>query len=321
MHNLIEQVFLSSLDSTELKRMEDCATFMIGGERVAFSTDTYVVDPLFFPGGDIGELAVNGTVNDLSMSGATPFCLSLGIILEEGFSMEMLRKIVASIRRAADRAGIVINTGDTKVVNKGKADKIFINTSGIGLLKSGCNINPGRIEPGDKILLSGTIADHGVAVLSQREGLGFDTPILSDTAPLNGLVTSMVQAGGDAVHALRDPTRGGVASSLNEFAEAAQLEIQIREDQIPVRPAVAGACELFGLDPLHVANEGKLIASVAPEKADLVLRAMRDHPLGRYSAIVGEVATGHAGLVSVKTRIGGWRVLDMLVGEQLPRIC
>jgi hydrogenase expression/formation protein HypE len=321
MRNLIEQVFLPNFQSPELARLDDSAILALGQEKLAFSTDSYVVDPIFFPGGDIGELAVNGTVNDLCMSGATPLWLSISLILEEGFSLLELERIVGSARQAADRARVKISAGDTKVVNKGKADKVFINTSGIGVFSTSCSITPSRIEPGDKILLSGTIADHGMAVLTKREGLGFDSPIESDTAPLNEIVASMLQAGGAAIHALRDPTRGGVASVLNEFAEAAQVEIQIREEAISLRPAVAGACEILGLDPLYVANEGKLIASVAAEKANIVLQSMRDHPLGRQAAIVGEVTAGRPGLVSMRTRIGGWRVVDMLVGEQLPRIC
>jgi hydrogenase expression/formation protein HypE len=321
MHNLIEHVFLSSFQSPELAQLVDSATLSLGREKVAFSTDCYVVDPLFFPGGDIGELAVNGTVNDVCMSGATPVCLSIGLILEEGFSLKELKKITLSVRRAADSAGVRIVAGDTKVVNRGKADKLFINTAGIGVFSNSCNVSPSRIEPGDKILLSGTIADHGIAVLTSREELGFEAKIESDTAPLHELVASMVEVGGSAIHALRDPTRGGVASVLNEFAEAAQVEIRIREDRISLKPAVAGACEILGLDPLYVANEGKLIASVAADKADLVVQAMRDHPLGREAAVVGEVTEGRPGLVSMKTRIGGWRVVDMLVGEQLPRIC
>ena len=321
MHNLIRQVFLSAFESPELARMEDCATFSLPGDRLAFSTDSYVVDPLFFPGGDIGELAVNGTVNDLSMSGAKPVYLSIGLILEEGFALEALQKIVLSMRRAAERAGVVISTGDTKVVNKGKADKIFINTSGIGVVADGCSITPTKIEPGDKILLSGSIADHGMAVLSQREGLGFEATIESDTAPLNGLVASILEGGKNAVHALRDPTRGGVASVLNEFAEVAQVEIKIHQEEIPLRPAVAGACELLGLDPLYVANEGKLVAAVAADQAEDILNSMREHPLGRDAAMIGEVSSGRPGRVSMKTEVGGWRIVDMLVGEQLPRIC
>jgi len=321
MHSLIRQVFLSAFESPELARMEDSATFALPSNRLAFSTDSYVVDPLFFPGGDIGELAVYGTVNDLSMSGARPVYLSVGFILEEGLSLDVLRKIVLSIRRAAERAGVVISAGDTKVVNKGKADKLFINTSGIGIVPDGCTISPERIEPGDKVLLSGFIADHGVAVLSEREGLGFESSIESDAAPLNGLVASILDRSGGAIHALRDPTRGGVASVLNEFAEVARMELKIREESIPLRPAVVGACELLGLDPLYVANEGKLVAVVAADEADVIVNLMREHPLGRNAAIIGEVLSGHAGRVSMKTQVGGWRIVDMLVGEQLPRIC
>jgi hydrogenase expression/formation protein HypE len=321
MNDLIRQIFLPAFDSPELARMEDSVALSLPGSRIAFSTDSYVVDPLFFPGGDIGELAVNGTVNDLSMSGARPLYLSIGLILEEGFPLESLRRIVLSIRQAAKQAEVVIGAGDTKVVNRGKADKIFINTSGIGLIDGTYTITPKRIEAGDKILLTGCVADHGIAVLSKREGLGLESPIESDTAPLNGLVSSVLGRGGDAVHAMRDPTRGGVASVLNEFAESAQMEIRIHEAAIPLRPAVAGACELLGLDPLYIANEGKFVAAVAPDQAEAVLGAMKAHPLGREAAVIGEVASGRPGLVSMKTAVGGWRIVDMLVGEQLPRIC
>ena len=321
MRDLIGGLFLANFHSSELAELGDAAILAFDHERLAFTTDSYVVDPIFFPGGDIGELAVNGTVNDLCMSGATPVWLSLSLILEEGLSFGDLEKIVRSIRSAADRAGVRISAGDTKVVNKGKADRVFINTSGIGILETDCTISTSRIEPGDKILLSGTVADHGMAVLTKREGFGLESPIESDTAPLHEMVASMLLVGGDAIHALRDPTRGGVASVLNEFAEAAEVEIQIHEKEIPIRPAVAGACEILGMDPLYVANEGKLIASVAAEKAELILKSMREHPFGRESAIVGEVTAGRRGLVSMKTRIGGWRIVDMLVGDQLPRIC
>jgi len=321
MHNLIRDLFLSAFESPELAAMEDCATFSLPGGRLAFSTDSYVVDPLFFPGGDIGELAVNGTVNDLSMSGATPVYLSVGFILEEGFPIVDLRRILLSMRRAAEKAEVVIAAGDTKVVEKGKADKVFINTSGIGVLPGSCTLRPANIKPGDQILLSGTIADHGMAVMCKREGLGFEAQIESDTAPLNDLVAKILDVQKGAVHALRDPTRGGIASVLNEFAEVAELEIRLYEERIPVRPAVAGACELLGLDPVYVANEGKLIAAVAPEQADRILGALRAHQLGRDAAIVGEVVSDHPGRVSMRTEVGGWRIVDMLVGEQLPRIC
>ena len=322
MHSLIREVFLSAFNSPELARMEDSATVSLQGNRLAFSTDSYVVDPLFFPGGDIGELAVYGTVNDLSMSGARPAYLSVGLILEEGLGLDVLRKIVLTMREASERAGVVISAGDTKVVNRGKADKLFINTAGIGVIPEGCTVSPERIEPGDKVLLSGFIADHGVAVLWEREGLGCESPIESDAAPLNGRVASLLEEHGNGgVHALRDPTRGGVASVLNEFAEIAGVEIKIWEESVPLRPAVVGACELLGLDPLYVANEGKLVAVVAADQADAIVNKMREHPLGRNAAIIGEVSSGRTGRVSMKTQVGGWRIVDMLVGEQLPRSC
>jgi len=255
------------------------------------------------------------------MSGARPVHLSVALILEEGFALEDLQRIVSSMKRAVQRAGVVISSGDTKVVNRGKADKVFINTTGLGVIEHEHRITPARIEPGDKILLSGSIADHGMAVLSQREGLELETAIESDTAPLNRLVASILVEGGNAVHALRDPTRGGIASALNEFAETAEVEIRIQEERIPVRPAVAGACELLGLDPLYVANEGKLLAVVAADHADHILQVMRKDPLGRDSAVVGEVCPGRPGLVSMRTIAGGWRIVDMMIGEQLPRIC
>jgi hydrogenase expression/formation protein HypE len=301
--------------------MDDQAVVEINGVRLAMSTDSFVVDPIFFPGGDIGELAVNGTVNDVCMSGARPLFLSAGFVLEEGFSLDELRRIVESMRATAERAGVIIVTGDTKVVNKGKGDKIFINTTGIGVIEHGFALSSGNLQPGDILLLSGSIGDHGMAILSRREGLAFETPIASDTAPLNGLVEVILQAGGNGIHAMRDPTRGGLAATLNEFAAASKVGIRIREDRIPVKPAVAGACEILGLDPLYVANEGKLVAVVSREKAEAVLKAMRAHPLAQDAAIIGDVVADRAGLVSMQTKIGAWRVVDMLVGEQLPRIC
>jgi len=321
MNELIRKLFLEAFDDPTLNKMEDCATLVVEGKRLTFSTDSYVVDPIFFPGGNIGELAVNGTVNDLSMAGARPLYLSVGFILEEGFSMQELHTIVDSMQAAARRAGVAIVTGDTKVVDKGKADKIFINTSGVGVIEHEFVISPERIETGDCVLLSGTIGDHGIAVFSQREGLSFESPIESDTAALNGLVGAIVEAGGDRVRALRDPTRGGLAATLNEFAEQVGVTIEIDENRIPLQPAVMGACELLGLDPLYVANEGKLTAVVAPEIADVVLKRMREHPLGRNAALIGKVASNRRALVSMRTRIGGVRIVDLPVGEQLPRIC
>jgi hydrogenase expression/formation protein HypE len=321
MSDLIGKLFLWAFDNPYLRKLDDQAVVEINGVRLAISTDSFVVDPIFFPGGNIGELAVYGTVNDVCMSGARPLFLSAGFVLEEGFSLDDLRKIVESMRAAAARAGVMIVTGDTKVVNKGKGDKIFINTTGIGLVDHGFSLSSGNLQPGDILLLSGSIGDHGIAILSQREGLAFESPIESDTAPLNGLVEEIIKAGGDGVHALRDPTRGGLAATLNEFAVSSKVGIRIREDRIPIKSAVAGACEILGLDPVYVANEGKLVAAVTREKAEAVLKAMRAHQLGHEAVIIGDVAADRPGLVSMQTKIGAWRVVDMLVGEQLPRIC
>lgn len=321
MNELISKLFLWAFDNPVLARMEDQAIIELRGSRLAFSTDSFVVDPLFFPGGDIGDLAVNGTVNDVCMSGARPLYLSAGFIIEEGTSLEELRKIAESMRAAAQRAGVAVVTGDTKVVNKGKGDRIFINTSGLGVIEHDFTLGAAAIRPGDAVLLSGSLADHGIAILSRREGLKFETPIRSDTAALHTLTEVILRAGGPAVHAMRDPTRGGLAATLNEFAAAANIGIRVSEARIPVHAAVAGACELLGIDPLYVANEGKLVAIVAREKATEVLAAMREHPLGQQAAIIGDVVDENAGLVSMKTRIGSWRIVDMLVGEQLPRIC
>ena len=321
MNELIAKLFLWAFDNPYLKALDDFALLELNGQRLAFSTDSFVVDPLFFPGGNIGELAVNGTVNDVSMSGARPLFLSVGMILEEGLPLEDLRRIVESMRDAARRAGVVVVTGDTKVVNKGKGDKVFINTAGIGLIEREFVPSGHKLQPGDRILLSGPIAEHGIAILSRREGLSFETPIESDTAPLNGLVQTILDVGGPAVHALRDPTRGGVAATLNEFAQASGVEIEIEEASIPIRDPVTGACELLGLDPLYVANEGKLIAAVAGDKAETVLEAMRKHPLGSQAEMIGRVLEGHPGRVVLRTTIGGKRIVDLPVGEQLPRIC
>lgn len=321
MNELVTKLFVWAFDNPPLRKQDDQAVVEIGGLKLSFTTDSFVVDPIFFPGGDIGELAVNGTVNDICMNGATPLYLSAGLIIEEGFPLIDLEKIVLSMKSAAARAGVTIVTGDTKVVNKGKGDKIFINTAGIGLIEHGFQISSSNIKPGDVIILSGTIADHGIAVVSQRENLSFETIVTSDTASLYGMVKEILKSGGDAVHAMRDPTRGGVAATLNELASASKVGIRVLEAKIPVKPAVAGACEILGLDPLYVANEGKLVAVVAKDRAEDVLKAMRRHPLGQQSAIVGEVVSDQPGLVSMKASIGGWRVVDMPVGEQLPRIC
>jgi len=319
-HQLIKSVFASQFKNDLLEPLNDGAIFSVGGIRFAFSTDSYVINPIFFPGGDIGKLAVNGTVNDLSMCGARPLYLSSAFIIEEGLPMDELWRVVRSMGDAAKAAGILLVTGDTKVVDRGKGDKIFINTSGIGVIPDGIEISPRRAKAGDKIIVSGTIADHGIAIMSVREGLEFETQIESDCAPLNGLVETMVAASQE-IHVLRDPTRGGVASVLNEIAESANIGISISEDRIPVSEEVSGACEILGFDPLYVANEGKLLAFIAPMAAKTVLAAMHEHPLGKNAAIIGEVVADHPGTVIMKTRIGGSRVVDMLSGEQLPRIC
>ncbi|MGD1044149.1 MAG: hydrogenase expression/formation protein HypE [Bacteroidota bacterium] len=319
-HQLIKNMFAAQFKNELLEPLHDGAIFSVGGTRFAFSTDSYVISPIFFPGGDIGKLAVNGTVNDLSMCGARPLYLSSAFIIEEGLPMEDLWRVVLSMETAAIAAGVQLVTGDTKVVDRGKGDKIFINTSGIGNIPDGIEISPRCAKSGDKIILSGTIADHGIAIMSMREGLEFETQIESDCAPLNGLVETMFAASRE-IHVLRDPTRGGVASVLNEIAESAAIGISILEDLIPVSDEVMGACEILGFDPLYVANEGKLLAFVAPTSVDNVLAAMRTHPFGKNAVIIGEVVTDHPGTVIMKTRIGGSRVVDMLSGEQLPRIC
>ncbi len=321
MNDLIGKLFLWAFANPVLDRQDDQGVVEIRGVRVAVSTDSFVVDPLFFPGGDIGELAVNGTVNDVCMCGATPLFLTTGFILEEGMPLETLKKIVESMRAAALKAGVTIIAGDTKVVNKGKGDKVFINTTGIGIVERGLSISSGNLQPGDVLILSGTIGDHGITILSQREGLAFQAPVESDTAPLNELVRCIVDAGGEGVHAMRDPTRGGLAATLNEFAVASRVGIKVHEDRIPVDPAVAGACELLGLDPLYVANEGKALVATDESAAENVLKAIKKHPLGRNAAIIGRVVREDPGLVSMRTRLGTWRIVDMLVGEQLPRIC
>ena len=321
MNDLIGKLFRWAFANPQLDKLDDQAVVEINGVKLAMSTDSFVVDPIFFPGGDIGELAVNGTVNDVCMSGARPLFLSAAFVLEEGFSLPDLQRVVESMRAAAARAGVMIVTGDTKVVNRGKGDKIFINTTGLGVIEHGLELSSCRLQPGDALLLSGSIGDHGMAILSRREGLAFESPIVSDTAALHGLVDRILDAGGAGVHALRDPTRGGLAATLNEFAEASKVGIRIRQDRIPIKGAVAGACEILGLDPLYVANEGKLVAVVAREHAEAVLDAMRKHPFGTESAIIGDVVADRPGLVTMQTRLGAWRIVDMPVGEQLPRIC
>ena len=317
---LIHQVVLPQFGNELLEPLHDGAIFSLGGTRLAFSTDSFVVSPIFFPGGDIGRLAVNGTVNDIAMCGARPLYLSAGFILEEGTAMEDFWKVVSSMREAATEAGVSLVTGDTKVVDRGKADKIFINTSGIGLVPEGVNIHPGRARAGDKVIVSGQIAAHGMAIMSVREGLEFETQIASDTAPLNDLVNTILATTRD-IHVFRDPTRGGITSALSEIAQAARVGIRLDEASIPISEEVKGACEILGLDPLYVANEGKLLAIVPAEAASAVLATIRAHQLGTEAAIIGEVTDDHPGFVTMKTRVGGTRVVDMLSGEQLPRIC
>ena len=324
-HMLFEKMLRPTFANAALDMRHDGAVLDLaaaGGDgRLAFSTDSYVVRPLEFPGGDIGKLAIHGTINDLAMCGAQPLALSVALILEEGFPMESLWRVAQSLQHAAAAAGVPIATGDTKVVERGKGDGVYINTSGVGIIAHGVDVAPQRVQVGDRILLSGTIADHGIAVMSVREGLDFETTICSDTAALHTLVRAMLGAGGSDVHVMRDPTRGGVASALNEIAEAAQVGIQLVEANIPVRDEVRGACEILGFDPLYVANEGKCIAIVAPSAAAAVLAAMRAHPLGGEATDIGEVVADHAGRVYLRSRVGGQRVVDMLSGEQLPRIC
>jgi hydrogenase expression/formation protein HypE len=327
---LVDHLFVPAFRNAALESLGDAAVLpgdgmadaLAAGGRLAFTTDSFVVRPLFFPGGNIGELAVNGTVNDLAMSGAQPSYLTAGFILEEGLPLAQLGAIVESMAAAARAAGVVLVAGDTKVVDRGHGDGVYINTSGIGIVPPGLQIGPQRAQPGDKVIVSGEIGVHGIAVLSVREGLEFGAPVESDCAALNGLVAAMLASpGGTGIHVLRDPTRGGVASTLNEIARAAQAGITYQERALPVPPAVAAACEMLGMDPIYVANEGKLVAIVAPESADAVLAVMRAHPLGAKAAVIGEVTAGHPGMVVARTGIGGTRIVDLLVGEQLPRIC
>jgi hydrogenase expression/formation protein HypE len=317
---LIEKIVLPQFHNELLEPLHDGAIFPLGNERVAFTTDSFVVSPIFFPGGDIGSLAIHGTINDLAMCGAHPLYLSASFILEEGLPMEDFWRIVQSMHAAADAGHVKLVTGDTKVVDRGKADKIFINTSGVGVVRADVNIHPARALVGDKIIISGPIAVHGIAVMSVREGLEFETEIDSDTAPLHEMVNAMIAAKID-VHVLRDPTRGGVTSALTEIAQTAKVGMLLDEASIPISEEVKGACEILGLDPLYVANEGKLLAVVAARDVGPVLSAMKSHHLGQQAAVIGEVTSDHPGLVMMKTLIGGTRVVDMLSGEQLPRIC
>ncbi len=317
---IIRTMFLPQFQNELLNALHDGAMVSVNGTRLAFTTDSYVVSPIFFPGGDIGKLAVNGTVNDLAMCGARPLYLSAAFIIEEGFPMEDLWRVVLSMQDAARAAGVTLVTGDTKVVERGKGDKIFINTSGIGTIEPEVDIHPARARVNDTIILSGPIGLHGIAIMSVREGLEFESSVESDTAALNSLVQSMLAACRD-IHVLRDPTRGGVASALNEIAQQANVGIVISEENIPVDEEISGACEILGLDPLYIANEGKLLAFVPPEATENVLKAMHSHPLGTQAVVVGQVVADHPGMVVMKSRIGGMRVVDMLSGEQLPRIC
>lgn len=317
---LIERLFIPAFSNPVLDRLDDQAVLEIGSSRLAFTTDAFVVTPLFFPGGDIGRLAVNGTVNDLAMSGARPLYLAATFILEEGLAMAELVAVVESMRQAALDAGVQLVCGDTKVVNRGKADKLFISTTGIGLLQKSVSLSADRARPGDKIILSGYIGDHGMAILSQRENLEFEGVIESDCAALHGLVADMLDVTLD-IHCLRDPTRGGVATVLNEIACRSQVGMLLHAADIPVRDSVRGACEILGLDPLYVANEGKLVAVVSPDFADAIVARMRKNPLGADARIIGDVIQEHPGMVLMRTEIGGTRVVDTLFGEQLPRIC
>jgi hydrogenase expression/formation protein HypE len=341
MHELIEGLFLEYLSNPLLEKLEDQAVFEIGiapdaigsldrnGQartRIAFTTDSYVVDPIFFPGGDIGKLAINGTVNDLAMSGARPLYLSAGFILEEGFPIEDLKCILASMRDAAAEAGVAVVTGDTKVVQKGSVDKLFINTSGVGVIESPVHLSASGAQVGDKVILSGTLGDHGTTIMIARGELELETDIESDTAPLNSLVQEMLDEAGSlgafaSLHCLRDPTRGGAATTLNEIALSSEVCIEIDEDLIPIREEAKGACEILGLDPLYVANEGKLIAVVAAEIAERLVARMRKNVYGSEACIIGMVKEQPAGIVAMQTGFGGTRIVDMLVGEQLPRIC
>lgn len=317
---LLEGIFLPAFANPLLQQENDQAMFTIDGVRLAFTSDTFVVKPLFFRGGSIGDLAVNGTVNDLAMGGAEPLYLSASFVLEEGFSVEDLRRIVAALAAAAERAQVQVVTGDTKVVERGHGDGVYINTAGIGVLRHSLSLDSSHARPGDKVIVSGPIGDHGMAVMTERHGLEFETPIESDTAPLHGLVSDML-ASSQQIRCLRDPTRGGVATTLNELARSSSVGMVLHESAIPMRPAVAGLGELLGIDPLYVACEGRLVAIVGPEEVDQVLRAMHAHRLGEQAVVIGDVVAQHPGIVSMNTCVGGTRIVDVLSGDQLPRIC
>ena len=321
-HALIESLILPAFRNPLLDGDADAAVFAFGQAtgRLAMTTDSYVVSPLFFPGGDIGKLAVHGTINDLAVSGARPLALSVGLILEEGLDMEVLRRVIDSMAQAAAAAGVPIVTGDTKVVHRGKADQLFVNTSGVGIVDADVRLSADTVRPGDVVLVSGYIGDHGMAVMLAREALELEADIESDSAPLHTLVAALLDAA-PHTRTIKDPTRGGVATTLNEIANRARVAIAVDEDRVPVRVAVRGACEILGLDPLHIANEGKLVAVVPADEAHAALAALRAHPLGLDAAVIGDVQTEPPGMVLLRTGIGGSRVLDMLVGDPLPRIC
>ncbi len=325
MHDLIERLFIDIFDSPELAEQEDQARFSLAslqalGDRLALTTDSFVVDPLFFPGGDIGKLAVAGTVNDLAVGGARPLYLTCGLIIEEGLPIDTLERVIRSMKQTADAAGVRIVTGDTKVVPRGAADKLFVNTAGVGVIREGVDIRAARARPGDRILVNGYIGDHGAAIVDARGELQLHSPVQSDCQPLGGLVEALLDAGIE-IRCLRDATRGGIATVLNEFAEASGCALRIDETRLPLREAVRGTCEILGLDPLYLANEGKLLAIVPPQQADAALAVMRERPEGAESAIIGEVREEPAGRVLLATGFGGERIVDRLVGEQLPRIC
>lgn len=320
-NELVEHLFLPAFRNPELENLGDAAIFELAKGRLAMSTDSFVVQPLFFPGGSIGALAVNGTVNDLAVSGAEPLFLSASFILEEGFPLAQLAAVVEAMAGAAQTAGVQIVTGDTKVVERGHGDGCYINTAGVGVQRSGIQVGPNRAQPGDAVLVSGTLGDHGMAIMSVREGLEFESPIRSDCAALNGMIAAVLESAGDAVHVMRDPTRGGLASTLNEFAALSDVGVEIDERSLPVRAEVQSACDLLGLDPVYVANEGKAVFFVAPEAADRVLDVLRAHPLGREAARIGQVTAQHKRMLVARTNLGANRVIPMQIGEQLPRIC
>lgn len=317
---LVEHLFLPAFANDAAAELGDAALVMIGGARLAYSTDSFVVRPLFFPGGNIGDLAINGTVNDIAMRGARPLFMSAGFILEEGMPLDRLGAIARTMGAAARRAGVTLVAGDTKVVDRGHGDGVYITTSGFGVVPEGVEIGPTRAQPGDVVIVSGEIGAHGIAILSVREGLEFGAPVVSDTAALNGLVAELLEETRE-IHVLRDPTRGGMASTLNEIAHASRVGMMLEERKLPVQDAVRAACELLGMDPLYIANEGKLVAIAPAAVAERLLDRMRAHPLGRNAAIIGHVTAEHPGVVAARTGIGGTRIIDMMVGEQLPRIC